>query len=118
MSDTNRGLDVAFDIWLRVLSRWAVLGAAVVFGATFFTFAVYAMVREHWVEEIAKEHFAATIGLPSAALGSLLLVTILEISAGQIELKGFGVEFKGAAGPIIMWVLCFLAIAAAIKLLW
>ena len=73
---------------------------------------------EDWVVELVKQHFAATIGLPFVALAALCLVILLEITAGNIEVKGFGLEFKGAAGPIVMWILSFSPIAAAIKLLW
>lgn len=76
------------------------------------------MIFEAWVEETVKAHFAATIGLPCAAIASLLLVVILEINAGRIEFKVYGVEFKGASGPTVLWVLCFLAITLAIKSLW
>lgn len=108
----------ASDIWLRVVARWSILLGAMFYGATFFAFAIYGMVHEEWVEDTARQHFAAAIGLPCAALAALLLVTILEINAGRIEFKAFGFEFKGAAGPIVMWVFCFLAITAAIRALW
>ena len=107
-----------WESWLRIVSRWSVLLGAMLYGVTFFAFSIYGMIHEEWVEEIAKQHFAAAIGLPCAALAALLLVTILEINAGRIEFKAYGLEFKGAAGPIVMWVLCFIAIAGAIRLLW
>lgn len=94
------------------------LAAAGIFGVTFFGFAIYGIVYKEWVEEVVKQHFAATIGLPSAALAALLLVVILEVHHGKVEVKGWGMEFKGAGGPIIMWIMSFSAIAAAIRLLW
>src|SRR5437879_4967634 len=93
---------------LRIVGRWLVLLAAGVYGAAFFGFCVYGMVYEQWVEQLAKEHFAAMVGLPSAALAALLLVTLLEMNAGRVELKAPGFELKGAGGPILMWVICFL----------
>ena len=63
-------------------------------------------------------HFAATIGLPAAGMASLCLVLVLRTVAGPIKFKGLGFEFDGAAGPIIMWVICFLAIAIGIKTTW
>ena len=107
-----------WEIWLRIAARWSIFFAAALYGVTFFAFSIYGMIREEWVEELVKQHFAATIGLPSAALAALLLVTILEINAGKIEFKAYGLEFKGASGPIVMWVFCFLAIALAIRWLW
>ena len=64
------------------------------------------------------DHFAAVVGLPFASVGSLFLVLLLRYSAGPIEFEGLGFKFKGASGPIVMWVLCFLATVSAIKLLW
>jgi hypothetical protein len=58
------------------------------------------------------------IGLPCAAMGALILVLILRTVAGNIELKILGLEFKGASGPIIMWILCFLAMTLAINKTW
>lgn len=75
------------------------------------------MLMNPLVFEIALNHFAATVGLPSAALAALCVV-FLESTTGRIEFEGLGFKFKGASGPIVLWVVCFLAIAAAIKLLW
>jgi uncharacterized membrane protein len=71
-----------------------------------------------WMVEAVREHFAAVIGLPAAALGALCLVLVLEVKSGPIEFEGFGFKFRGASGEIILWVICFLATAAAINLLW
>ena len=56
-----------------------------------------ALVPHTWVVDIAREHSAAIIGLPLAAHAALCLVVPLEISAGDIEIKGPGYEFNGAA---------------------
>lgn len=68
--------------------------------------------------DLYKKNFLVIIGLPLAAVASLFLVLILEYSRGPIEFAAFGFSFKGASGPLIMWVICFLAIATAFKLLW
>jgi hypothetical protein len=118
MSDNVPAPQSSWETWLRIAARWSIFLAAAIYGVTFFAFSIYGMVREEWVEEMVKEHFAATIGLPSGALAALLLVTIFEINAGRVEFKVIGFEFKGAAGPIVMWVVCFLAIAISIRMLW
>jgi len=71
----------------------------------------------NWVD-ILYDHFAAIIGLPGAACVAFGIVAFLRQTDGPIEFEGFGFKFKGAAGQVVMWVLCFLAIAGAIKLLW
>jgi hypothetical protein len=67
---------------------------------------------------MAAEHFATIVGVPLAALAAFGLVVTLDVVAGHIEFKGLGFEFRGAAGPIIMWVICFLAIVLAIYMTW
>jgi hypothetical protein len=72
-----------------------------------------------WIIEIFQGHFAATIGLPGAALLAFLIVIMLEARFDSVEMEIFGVlKFKGASGPIVLWVLCFSAMAGAVKLLW
>jgi hypothetical protein len=68
--------------------------------------------------EIFRAHPAAILGLPSAALAALCIVLFLEVKSGRIEFEGFGFKFRGASGEIILWVICFLAIVASIRLLW
>ena len=63
-------------------------------------------------------HFAATVGLPSAALASLCLVMFLEQASGPIEFEGLGFKFKGASGPVVLWGFCFLIMVGAIRLDW
>ena len=106
------------DSRLKTLTAWLVVIALGSFTAVFLYGAVVDMIQGTWLIEIAQKQFAATIGLPFAALAALCLVLILEFRAGKIEFEGFGFKFRGASGPIILWVMSFLAIAAAIKMLW
>lgn len=68
--------------------------------------------------EIATKHFAAVVGLPFAALLSAFIVVALHHAAGPLKFEGLGFKFEGGAGEVILWVVCFLAIAGAIRLLW
>jgi hypothetical protein len=63
-------------------------------------------------------HFAATIGLPAAAAGAFVIIAVIRQTDGPLEFEALGVKFRGASGPIILWVLCFAAMAAGIWLLW
>ncbi|MEA3273990.1 MAG: hypothetical protein U9Q81_01540 [Pseudomonadota bacterium] len=64
------------------------------------------------------EHYLVFFGLPYAAVLALYLVLVLESTRGPIEFEGLTLKFKGAAGPIILWVIVFLSIVVSIKLLW
>jgi hypothetical protein len=68
--------------------------------------------------DILVVHYAAIVGLPAAAAVSFILVVLLRQIDGPIEFEGLGFKFRGAAGQVVLWVLCFLAFSGAIKLLW
>jgi hypothetical protein len=99
---------------------WLILIGMVAFG----TLELFLMIdgiwlsEDPWIVSQAKEHFAAVVGLPTAALAALFVVAIFEATTGPIEFEGFGFKFRGAEGPIVFWAICFLAISGSIKLLW
>lgn len=103
---------------LRMVAGWLVLIAAVIYGGAFLVGGAITMLNDPEMYRLALEHFAATIGLPSAALAALCLVVFLERTSGPIEFEGLGFKFRGASGPIVMWVFAFLAMTAAIRVLW
>ena len=65
-----------------------------------------------------RDHFAATVGLPFAAIISLLVILVLRETTGKLEFEALGFKFRGASGPVVLWVLCYLAITLSIRLLW
>ena len=103
---------------LRVVTSWFVIFGSVLFAAIFLIFLSGTMVYARWFLDIMKQHMAAAIGLPLASIVSLCVVIILEISSGPIEFEGLGFKFRGASGPVVLWVFCFLTITASIKILW
>lgn len=68
--------------------------------------------------DILTKHVSAIYGLQIAAAVAFAIVIFLRQVDGPVEFKALGFEFKGAAGQVIMWVICFLAITVAIKLCW
>jgi hypothetical protein len=79
---------------------------------------VFANFRSPWQIEMLKNHYPAIVGLPAAAAGAFVLVTLFRQVAGVITLKIPGFSLEGAAGPILLWAICFLAMAFAIKMIW
>ena len=51
---------------------------------------------------IIKQHFAATIGLPMAALLAAFIVVGLRHSDGPIKFEGLGFKFEGSSGQVIL----------------
>lgn len=103
----------------RAIAGWLVFLGTGTFSVVFLFFLVYhSWGTDSWIVEIVKNHFLATVGLPLAAIASTCIVFLFKFVAGEIELEGLGFKFRGAAAPVILWVICFLSIAGAIKLLW
>jgi hypothetical protein len=74
---------------------------------------------EPWIVNTFQQHFAAIVGLPGMALLAFVIVVMLEWRFDKIEMELVGfLKFQGAAGPIVLWVLCFIAMALSVKLLW
>jgi hypothetical protein len=103
---------------LRRLGSWLIVAAAVLLGSLYLTLTITSELFPIRVLPIIREHFVTVIGLPSAALVALCVVILLESSSGPLEFEGLGFKFKGAAGPVVLWIACFLAIVISIKLLW
>jgi hypothetical protein len=97
---------------------WLIVLAAAAIAAVFLLGAIMTMMTQSWLVDIAKAHFAATIGLPFAALAAYCIVSLLEIRSGPIEFEGLSFKFYGAAGPAVLWIFAFLAIAGSIKAVW
>ncbi|MBB2961905.1 hypothetical protein [Methylobacterium sp. R2-1] len=60
------------------------------------------------VTQLVLKNFPIIIGLPFAFLAAFIVIALLRQGDGPLEFKGFGFEFKGASGEIILWLLCFL----------
>ena len=71
-----------------------------------------------WIIEVYKQHFLATFGLPFAAIAAVFLIILFKHSEGPIKFKAIGLEFEGASGEIIMWVIVFVAEVLCLKLVW
>jgi hypothetical protein len=116
----NEIRDQAVDL-VTVMLFLIVFAVVVYFAAAFL-----AVLNVPWLSGLKTElnsNGALTVGLPSAAIGAFGVVALLlhsfppEKAGGVIKIKFFGAEFTGPAGPITLWLACFLAFVAAIKTL-
>jgi hypothetical protein len=64
------------------------------------------------------QHYLVFFGMPYAGFFAYYLVTALESSRGPIEVEFVGFKFKGAAGPLVFWLLVFLSIQLGFSLFW
>jgi hypothetical protein len=110
----------AIDKRLKRLVNWALFVGAALYSAFHAGFVIWNTLRgTERLITVVYDHFAAIVALPFAGYGALALVLLLESRSDQpLEFMGLGFEFKGASGPIVLWVLCFLAITGCMKLMW
>lgn len=103
------------------IGKWglvSVMGSGVILVCSFVGVLVHSFwTDKQWVD-MAKEHASAAAGLPIAAVTAFLLVSVLQVTTGKIEFEGLGFKFRGASGPIVLWIACFIAMLIGIKLLW
>ena len=87
-----------------------------------FVAGLLALLISEWnsadVRTMVMQHFTVIVGLPAAGMFAFLVVALFESTYGNIEFSAVGLTFKGAAGPIVLWVLSLLAIVISIRLLW
>ncbi len=71
-----------------------------------------------WINDLFQMHYVFFVGLPFAGFIAYFVVGTLENVRGRIEFEVFSMKFKGASGPIVMWIVVFLTIITAIRLVW
>lgn len=103
---------------LQKFMSWVAVILVTCMTGLFFWIIIRRGIQEGAWLKVTQEHFAAVVGLPAAAVGALFLVLVLRMASGPIEVDIGALKFKGAAAPIVFWLLCFLAMASAIKMLW
>lgn len=75
------------------------------------------MGAEKW-KEYYLNNIMFVVGIPMSMVAAFGLVVYFEItSSGPIEVKIWEFELKGPAGPLMMWVVVFLAIVLGMKVL-
>lgn len=107
------------DKGVKQIARWvAFFGVST---ASFFTLCavIYIFINDiDLLKKLILSNPQAMIGLPISAVNAYCLVIFLEANSGPIELEGLGFKFRGASGPLILWIFVFLAMVAGIKILW
>jgi hypothetical protein len=115
--------DKGFDEKFRQMMTWAAVASIGVASLCTFLFVAFETfwgktAPENWCITLVQNHYAAIFGTPSAVAAAFLIVALFKATSGNIEFAVWGFKFKGASGPIVLWILCFLAIAFAFYNLW
>ena len=124
MSSESGENEAEIDVRFRRFANWcAVIGAAM-WAAYFVGFLIYHSLKRSqssgsWFLQVLERNYAACVGVPLSALTAFCIVLLLKIvSTGPIEIEALGFKFRGAAGPVVLWIFCFLAVTFGVYLLW
>ena len=104
---------------LRFLAPWLAIGGLMVGGLA----SLGLIIRVFYESPTLFAHLLGTqvravVGIPMAAASSFCVVWVLEATSGKIQFEAIGFKFSGASGPVVLWVMSFLAFVLAIRLLW
>lgn len=105
--------------YLKNAAKWLALSATTIggSGALFFILYSYAINMEDFAE-LLRTQVRAVVGIPMAAISSFCVVMVLEANLGPIEFEVLGAKFRGASGPVVLWIFGFLSFVLAIQVLW
>jgi hypothetical protein len=107
------------DERLRHWARWSAVVFAGVGGALLLGFVLSLLFSDReFIEGLFQSEVRAIVGIPLAALTAFCVVTILQATSGEIKFSGMSFTFEGASGPVVLWVMCFLAVVMGIVALW
>jgi hypothetical protein len=117
--------ETASESRFRRYANWSIVIGTGVGASYFFGFLVYhtlvpkPVAECGWFIQLIDKHFAATIGVPLSAITAFCIVLLLKVvNTGPVELEALGFKFHGAAGPVVLWIFCFLAVILGVYLLW
>lgn len=64
-------------------------------------------------------NFRGVVGIPSAIIAATGIVALLSSSVGgEFKIQVWGLHLEGPSAPITMWVVCFLALAVAVHVMF
>ena len=121
---TSESHETDSETRFRRYTSWAAVLGTALWACYFIGFMVYHSLvpsssSESWFIQIIEKHYAATIGVPLSAITAFCIVHLLKaVSTGPIEIEALGFKFRGAAGPVVLWIFCFLAVIFGVYLLW
>jgi hypothetical protein len=109
---------------VRTLATWGVIVGTTLWTAFFFGYVIVGAlfpttVPPSWFLSLLTLHPGGILGVAIAAISAFSVVAVLDVMAHDpLEIKVLGVELKGAAGPVVLWVVCFLVIVLGSYVLW
>lgn len=106
------------DWHARVRQAIIVIGPFVLLGPILYVAWFLVNGASNFYSSLVLRNYLVFFGMPYAAFFAYYLVITLESSRGPIELEFISLKFKGAAGPLVFWLLIFLSVQLGFKMFW
>jgi len=116
VADRIRGNDLEQPASL--FTRLVALSGALFLGVTSLIVFFWTMPNAGVLNSVISKHFLAVTGIPLSAIAATVVISMFRVTAGRIEFKALGFQFRGASGPVVLWIFCFLAFVSALRILW
>jgi hypothetical protein len=107
-----------FARFLAVATITSAIIVAVALAVAFAKIAFLMFSDDNFIKDLIRDHFKFVVGLPGSAYSAYVIVVLLRQADGPIEFEALGLKLKGAAGQVLMWILCFMTFVSAIHILW
>jgi hypothetical protein len=106
------------NIVLNIILKWTAVLFFMLMVVLVSIYCIGSLLEISWIE-IKDEPLAVAIAYVTFSSSlALMLVLLLNYTLGPIEFNGLGFSFKGASGPVVLWVLCFLATIAGLSIIY
>ena len=120
MEEKHNNEPIYYGVYGNIV-RWVVLVMVVMLIVGIFGFYIHTLLFGPSLSSVSAYEFALVFGAPFhtflAFCAALFVVLLLRFSTGPIEFEGLGFKFRGASGPLVLWIFCFLAIVFGLYLL-
>jgi hypothetical protein len=103
---------------MRQSAKWLAIAGAVFLGFLYVYWLGWNLRYDQAITQTFYEHLRAVLGIPGSIITAFVLVSVLEQVSGPIEIEVLAFKLNGAAGPVILWIVCFLSMVLGIKVLW
>jgi hypothetical protein len=108
------GGDQAASLFTRLVATFGAVFLGVASTIVFF----WTIPEAGVLKDVISKHFLAVTGIPLSAIAATVVISMFRVTAGRIEFKALGFQFRGASGPVVLWIFCFLAFVSGLRILW
>ena len=106
-------------VWVQKVHRAiGIAGPIILIGPIIYVAWFLVTGASDFYSSLVLRNYLIFFGMPYAAFFAYFMVITLESGRGPIEVDFSGLKFKGAAGPLIFWLLIFLSVQLGFKLFW